>query len=98
MKGKNDESKFRNVITIGAEIAAILSLILNWLMYQNTKNIEGQSYEVDTLVIVSLIVNIVLLILFSIVLIRLFVVNLKGKRHSLENMFKAYIYRQFLDF
>jgi len=24
MKGKNDESKFRNVITIGAEIAAIL--------------------------------------------------------------------------
>ncbi len=91
MKGKNDESKFRNVITIGAEIAAILSLILNWLMYQNTKNIEGQSYEVDTLVIVSLIVNIVLLILFSIVLIRLFVVNLKGKRHSLENMFKAYI-------
>ena len=91
MKKKYDDFKFRNSVTLGAEIAAILSLLLNWLMYQNTKNIEQQSQRVDTLVVVSLIVNIVLLIFFALVLVRMVIINLKGKKHSLENKFNIYI-------
>lgn len=91
MKKKYDKFKFRNLVTLGAEIAAILSLLLNWLMYQNTKNTEQQSQKVDTLFVVSLIVNIVLLIFFAIVLVRMFIINLKGKKHSLENKFNTYI-------
>ena len=64
MKAKNGELKFRNLVTLGAEIAAILSLLLNWLMYQNTRNIEEQPKGVNTLVIISLAVNVVLLIFF----------------------------------
>ena len=91
MNGKNRELKFRNLVTLGAEIAAILSLLLNWLMYQNTKNVEEQSQKFNTLFSISLIVNIVLLIFFTIILIRMLIVNFKGKKHSLENKFNAYV-------
>ncbi len=91
MKAKNGELKFRNLVTLGAEIAAILSLLLNWLMYQNTRNIEEQPKGVNTLVIISLAVNVVLLIFFTVILIRMLIVNLKGKKHSLENKFNSYV-------
>mgnify|MGYP007121852910 CR=1 FL=1 len=91
MKAKNGELKFRNLVTLGAEIAAILSLLLNWLMYQNTRNIEEQPKGVNTLVIISLAVNVVLLIFFTVILIRMLIINLKGKKHSLENKFNSYV-------
>ncbi|MEY8236757.1 hypothetical protein AALA36_13675 [Lachnospiraceae bacterium 66-29] len=91
MKGRNGELKFRNLVTLGAEIAAILSLLLNWLMYQNTRNIEEQPKGVNTLVAISLAVNVVLLIFFTVILIRMLIVNLKGKKHSLENKFNSYV-------
>lgn len=91
MKGKNGELRFGNIVTLGAEIATILSLLLNWLMYKNTKDIEEQLKGVDTLVFISLTVNIVLLCFFTLVLIRMIIVNLNGKRRSLENKFNKYV-------
>lgn len=91
MKNNKGEFRLRNLITLGAEIAAILSLVLNWFMYQNTKNIAEQPKVVNAIFIFSLIVNIILLIFFSIILIKVVLNNLRGKQHILENKFTTYI-------
>ena len=81
----------KNGIAIGAEISTILTLILTWLMYQQSNNsAEGASIS-PVLLVVLLIVDVALILIFAGIIIRSLFIKTHKKPYQLEQKCKKYI-------
>ena len=91
MKDRNKLS-LRGGVTICAEVAAILSLLLNYLMYQQNRTNSGNNFQaLNSLIAISFVVNIALLMFFAATVLYFLYSYYKGKKHTLQNKFNAYI-------
>ena len=79
----DDTSRFsiRNGITIAAEISAVLTLVLTWLMYRETKKVANTPLVVNAFLVVSMIISILSLTILLIITIRALIKRVKKKSH-----------------
>ena len=85
---------FRDIFTIGAQLATIISMILTWIMYTNIKNpppdTSSGSIISYPLLVGIIIVNSMLLIFFSASSVRSTLIRLNGKKYQLEKKFEIF--------
>jgi len=95
MKINWKELKPRQIITITAEFATILSLILTWIMYNNVKNTTPDTspgfFILNPLIIGIMVVNGLLFIFISVTIVRSVRIHLSGKVFQLEKKFGVFI-------
>lgn len=85
----------RNYLTIGAEIATILSLVLAWVMYQDSQkavtdsdtNVPGFS----PIIVFFVIVNVVMFSFLTFTIAKSLFIHFRGKSYCLKKKFKDYV-------
>lgn len=89
----DDTGRFsiRNGITIAAEISAVLTLVLTWLMYRETKKVANTPLVVNAFLVVSMIISILSLTILLIITIRALIKRVKKKSHILDIKFSEYV-------
>ena len=85
-----DEIKPRNILTVLAEISTILSLVLAWFVYKESKNSSSPTEKISPLWIVFVVINVIMFISLSIIIIRTILININGKQHQLVKKFNAF--------
>ena len=83
--------KPRDLLTVGAEIATILTLILTWIMYKQAKNSETKTLIINPILILIIVVNCLLLLFFTISLIRSVFTRFHQKSYILGKKFEEFI-------
>ena len=91
MKDENGKAIFRNGIAIAAEISAVLTLILTWLMYRQAKNTSNTLTMVNTFLIISVLISVLSLSILLIITIYTIIKKIKKKSHTLDIKFESYI-------
>ena len=83
--------KPRNILTILAEIATILSLILAWTMYNNPQSTPGApALGTYPVLIIFTIVNVIMFIVLTTTIIRGIFIRINGKQYQLNKKFDAF--------
>lgn len=71
MNDSNSERlSFRTVIAVAAEVSAVLTLMLTWWMYQESKKVENASTAVNTALVVTTTVSLLSLTILVLITIR----------------------------
>lgn len=92
MKHKKKEFELRSVITIIAEIATILSLVLTWIMYRDAKSSTTSGAPgISPLLIILIITDGLLFLFFAFTIIRMIYLRMIRKAHVLEKKFNDYV-------
>lgn len=88
-----DTGKFslRNSITVAAEISAVLTLFLTWLMYRETQKSDNTPLLVNTFLLVSVLISILSLSILVFISIRALIKRVKKKSHILDVKFAEYV-------
>lgn len=86
------EIKPRNILTILAEIATILSLILAWIMYRDSQaaSTTDPKQSLNPVLLIFILVNIVMFIFLSFSMIRSIFIRVHQKQHRLYKKFISF--------
>lgn len=91
MKFNWKEIKLRNILTIIAEIATILSLVLAWVMYLESQDpAAAQTQKMSPVLVAFVIVNLIMFLFLSITIIRGLLIHVNGKQYQLSKKFEAF--------
>ena len=86
------EFRPRNILTILAEIATILSLILAWVLYRDSQNQQtSPTQALSPVLIVFMVVNIVMFVYLSFTIIRALLNRINSKQYQLSKKVASYI-------
>jgi hypothetical protein len=87
------EIKPRNILTGLAEIATISSLILAWVMRQDSKNPSSitPTQGLSPIIFVFVIVNIVMFLFLSITIVRALFIHVNGKQYQLSKKLDVFL-------
>lgn len=92
MNDSNSERlSFRTVIAVAAEVSAVLTLMLTWWMYQESKKVENASTAVNTALVVTTTVSLLSLTILVLITIRTLLKKVKNKSHTLNSYFSQYV-------
>lgn len=92
MNDSNSERlSFRTVIAVAAEVSAVLTLMLTWWMYQESKKVENASTAVNTALVVTTTVSLLSLTILVFITIRTLLKKVKNKSHTLNSYFSQYV-------
>lgn len=93
VKFKWKEMRLRDVLTVVAEIATILSLILAWVMYkegQAANSSNAQAISSSPLLIGFVVVNAMMSVFLFVTISKSLFIYFSGKQYQLKRKFEAY--------
>jgi len=86
------EIKPRSILTVLAEIATILSLILAWIIYRDTQHTSTAPRQgLSPIHLVFVVVNIVMFLCLSVKLIKGLIIYINGKQYQLSKKVDAFL-------
>lgn len=91
MKFNWKDVKPRNILTILAEIATILSLLLAWVMYKDSQATTSTPLQpISPIMLAFVVVNAVMFLFLSFSIVRALLIHLNGKQYRLTRKFDAF--------
>lgn len=92
MKIKLQKIRPRNILTILAEIATIVSMVLAWSLSRNQNQQQANTNPtIGPIIYVFIIVNVIMFVFLSVTILRSIIIHINGKQYLLQKMFESFV-------